>query len=50
MKNPHLRSAKEIARYEVKASGGPLGDITDFVIDDERWEILRLSGPRGFVS
>ena len=40
--DPHLRSAKEIARYRVDASDGPLGDITDFVIDDERWEILKL--------
>jgi sporulation protein YlmC with PRC-barrel domain len=40
--DPHLRSAKEIARYQVKATDGTIGDITDFVIDDERWEILKL--------
>jgi hypothetical protein len=40
--DPHLRSAKEVARYRVDASGGPIGDITDFVIDDETWEILKL--------
>ena len=40
--DPHLRSAKEIARYHVDARDRRIGDITDFVIDDERWEILKL--------
>jgi sporulation protein YlmC with PRC-barrel domain len=40
--DPHLRSAKEICRYQVKTSDGTLGDITDFVIDDEMWEIHKL--------
>jgi hypothetical protein len=26
----------------VDASDGPLGTITDFIIDDEQWEILDL--------
>ena len=26
----------------MKTSDGTLGDITDFVIDDERWEIVKL--------
>jgi hypothetical protein len=32
--DPHLRSAKEVAGYRVDASDGPLGHITDFIIDD----------------
>jgi uncharacterized protein YrrD len=40
--DPHLRSAKEVAGYRVDASDGPLGHITDFIIDDEGWGILDL--------
>lgn len=39
----HLRSAKEVAGYQVDASDGPLGHITDFIIDDEGWGILDLT-------
>jgi hypothetical protein len=37
--DPHLRSAKEVAGYQVAASDAPLGAVTDFVIDDEGWGI-----------
>lgn len=40
--DPHLRSAKEVAGYQVAASDAPLGGVTDFVIDDEGWEIPDL--------
>jgi sporulation protein YlmC with PRC-barrel domain len=38
----HLRSAKEVANYRVDASDGPLGNIADFIIDDDGWGILDL--------
>jgi sporulation protein YlmC with PRC-barrel domain len=40
--DPHLRSAKEVAGYQVAASDAPLGGVTDFVIDDEGWAIPDL--------
>jgi sporulation protein YlmC with PRC-barrel domain len=40
--DPHLRSAKEVAGYQVAASDAPLGGVTDFVIDDEGWGIPDL--------
>lgn len=40
--DPHLRSAKEVAGYQVDASDASLGSVTDFVIDDEGWGILDL--------
>ena len=35
----HLRSAREVGGYSIEASDGPLGRVTDFVIDDRSWEI-----------
>ncbi|HEY1757602.1 MAG TPA: PRC-barrel domain-containing protein [Bryobacteraceae bacterium] len=40
--DPHLRSAREVANYQVDAEDGPLGTIADFIIDDDGWEILDL--------
>jgi sporulation protein YlmC with PRC-barrel domain len=40
--DPHLRSAKEVAGYQVAATDAPLGGVTDFVIDDEGWGIPDL--------
>ena len=40
--DPHLRSAKEVAGYQADASNGPLGTITDFIVDDEGWGIPDL--------
>ena len=40
--DPHLRSAKEVAGYQVAASDATLGGVTDFVIDDEGWGIPDL--------
>lgn len=40
--DPHLRSAKEVAGYQVAASDVPLGAVTDFLIDDEGWGIPDL--------
>ncbi len=40
--DPHLRSAKEVANDRVDASDGPLGNIADFIIDDEGQGVLDL--------
>jgi sporulation protein YlmC with PRC-barrel domain len=40
--DPHLRSSKEVAGYQVDAIDASLGSITDFVIDDEWWGISDL--------
>ncbi len=35
----HLRSAKELFGYKVDATDGEVGSVTDFIIDDENWQI-----------
>jgi hypothetical protein len=40
--DPHLRSAREVAGYLVDASDGALGNLTDFIIDDQGWGIFDL--------
>jgi hypothetical protein len=37
-----LRSTKEVARYQVEASDGPMGQVEDFVLDDEAWALRYL--------
>lgn len=34
-----IRSVKHLNRYEVVATDGPIGSISDFYFDDERWAI-----------
>jgi hypothetical protein len=38
----HLRSAKEITGYAIEAKDGSVGHVTDFVVDDETWEVRYL--------
>ena len=38
----HLRSASEVTHYGVKASDGPIGRISDFIVDDSTWNIRYL--------
>lgn len=38
----HLRSVKETTRYSIHASDGPLGELHDFLCDDEDWTIHYL--------
>jgi sporulation protein YlmC with PRC-barrel domain len=38
----HLRSALEVAGYEIEAIDGTVGRITDLVVDDEDWAIKEL--------
>ena len=38
----HLRSTSEVAGYEIEASDGGIGQVKDFVFDDETWAIRYL--------
>jgi uncharacterized protein YrrD len=40
--DPHLRSTNEVEGYDVEASDGHVGKISDFVIDDQSWTIRYL--------
>ncbi len=35
----HLRSGNEVIGYEIIADDGPIGDVENFVFDDESWAI-----------
>lgn len=37
--NPHLRSTTAVTGYHIKASDGKIGDVKDFVINDNTWKI-----------
>jgi sporulation protein YlmC with PRC-barrel domain len=37
--NSHLRSAKELFGYQVNALEGDVGTLTDFIVEDEDWNI-----------
>lgn len=53
--NSHLRSFKEVAQYKIVANDGVIGQVEDFIADDERWGILYMAAdtngwlPRGKV-
>lgn len=38
----HLRSTERITGYHIHTTDGETGHVTDFVIDDETWQILYL--------
>jgi sporulation protein YlmC with PRC-barrel domain len=38
----HLRSAHELRGYDVRASDGAIGDVVDFLVDDEDWQVQYL--------
>lgn len=38
----HLRSVWEVEGYHIEARDGSIGHVADFIIDDERWEIMYL--------
>lgn len=40
--DPHLRSAREITGYHVKASDGEIGHVEDLLVDDESWVLRYL--------
>jgi hypothetical protein len=37
--NPNLRSTKDVSGYNIRAIGGEIGQVSDFLIDDKNWEI-----------
>ena len=37
--NPHLRSTDNVTGYNIKAIDGDIGDVEDFIIDDNNWKI-----------
>jgi len=38
----HLRSTLAVAGYEIEASDGTVGRVTDFLVDDKTWAIQEL--------
>jgi len=47
--DPHLRSVREMIGYHADAAGGSLGQIANFVFDDESWAIAFVAialGPK----
>lgn len=40
--DPHLRSIAEVTGYHVQATDGALGEVDDFIMDDEGWRISHL--------
>jgi uncharacterized protein YrrD len=40
--DPHLRSTLAVAGYEIEATDGPVGHITDFLVDDKTWAIQKI--------
>jgi len=38
----HLRSAREVRGYQVQGSDDAIGQVDDFVIDDDTWEVRYL--------
>jgi uncharacterized protein YrrD len=40
--DPHLRSTNAVSGYHVQATDGEIGNVEDFIIDDEAWAIRYL--------
>ena len=39
VEDPHLQSIKNVNGYHIHASDGQIGHVTDFIVDDESWNI-----------
>lgn len=37
--NPNLRSSREVHGYNIEATDGTLGEVADFIVDDESWAV-----------
>jgi uncharacterized protein YrrD len=40
--DPHLRSTNAVSGYHIQATDGEIGNVEDFIIDDEAWAIRYL--------
>lgn len=40
--DPHLRSTLAVDGYQIQASDGPIGQVSDFMLDDQSWSIRQL--------
>ena len=40
--DPHLRSTNAVSGYHVQASDGEIGNVEDFIVDEETWAIRYL--------
>lgn len=40
--DPHLRSVRELLGYRIEGSDGIIGDVDDFIVDDEAWAVRYL--------
>ncbi|MBN1129508.1 MAG: PRC-barrel domain-containing protein [Chitinispirillaceae bacterium] len=40
--SPHLRSTRQITGYRIHATDGEIGQVEDFIVDDETWTISNL--------
>jgi hypothetical protein len=40
--DPHLRSAREVEGYHIRAQDGSIGHVEDFILDDADWTIRHL--------
>ena len=40
--DPHLRSTNVVSGYHIQASDGEIGNVEDFIIEDETWAIRYL--------
>ncbi len=45
--DPHLRSAHEVTGYHITAQDNPVGHVSDFVFDDDTWEIRLIVADAG---
>ena len=43
----HLRSARAVNAYSIKASDGIIGHVCDFMMDDKNWAICQLAVKTG---
>jgi sporulation protein YlmC with PRC-barrel domain len=44
--DPHLRSARAVAQYQINVGGESAGTLSDFLFDDESWQIRYLAVER----
>ena len=40
--DPHLRSTNVMSGYHIQASDGEIGNVEDFIVDDDTWAIRYL--------